>query len=62
MPDRLLLETEFSPALESALNARGHATIRRGHIGLINAIGIDPATGERLGVGDPRDAGSAQGY
>ena len=62
LPDRLLLEAEFPAALESALNARGHATLRRGHIGLINAIGIDAETGERLGVGDPRDAGSAQGY
>src|SRR5262249_17898510 len=62
MPDRLLLEAEFPPGLESALNARGHATTRRGHIGLINAIGIDPATGERLGAADPRDNGSAQGY
>jgi gamma-glutamyltranspeptidase / glutathione hydrolase len=62
LPDRLLMETEFSPNLESALNARGHGTLRRGHIGLINAIGIDPATGERLGAADPRDAGSAQGY
>ena len=62
LPDRLLLETEFSPALESALNARGHATLRRGHIGLINAIGIDATTGDRLGAADPRDEGSAQGY
>jgi hypothetical protein len=31
-------------------------------MGLINAIGIDPQTGEREGTADPRDDGSAQGY
>jgi gamma-glutamyltranspeptidase/glutathione hydrolase len=62
LPDKIILEPEFSKDLESALNARGHATQRRGHIGLVNAIGIDPATGERLGAADPRDAGSSVGY
>jgi gamma-glutamyltranspeptidase len=40
----------------------GHNTKRKGHIGLVNAIGIDPQTGERLGAADPRDNGSAIGY
>lgn len=62
LPDKVILETEFSKQLESALNARGHATLRRGHIGLVNAIGIDSQTGERLGAADPRDAGAAIGY
>jgi gamma-glutamyltranspeptidase/glutathione hydrolase len=62
LPDKLFLERDFSAALESALNARGHDTQRRGHIGLVNAVGIDPATGERLGAADPRDQGSALGY
>jgi len=62
LPDRLLLEKDFSAALETALHARGHETLRRGHIGLVNAIGIDPVTGERLGAADPRDQGSAVGY
>jgi gamma-glutamyltranspeptidase len=48
--------------LESGLNAMGYATKRKGHIGLVNAIGIDSQTGERLGAADPRDAGSAVGY
>jgi gamma-glutamyltranspeptidase len=56
------MENDFPATLEAALNARGHATRRRGHIGLVNAIGIDPATGERLGAADPRDNGSAVGY
>ncbi len=62
LPDKLVLEEDFSAGLETALNARGHETLRRGHIGLVNAIGIDPATGERLGAADPRDQGSAVGY
>jgi gamma-glutamyltranspeptidase / glutathione hydrolase len=62
LPDEVALEKEFSPSCEQALNARGHATKRRGHIGLVNAVAIDPQTGERLGAADPRDHGSAIGY
>jgi gamma-glutamyltranspeptidase/glutathione hydrolase len=62
MPDRLLMEQQFPAAMEESLNAMGHATKRRGHIGLVNAIGIDSQTGERLGAADPRDDGSAVGY
>jgi gamma-glutamyltranspeptidase/glutathione hydrolase len=62
MPDRILLEQQLPATMEQALNAMGHATRRRGHIGLVNAIGIDSQTGERLGAADPRDEGSAVGY
>jgi gamma-glutamyltranspeptidase / glutathione hydrolase len=62
MPDRILMEQQFPASLEQGLNAIGHATKRRGHIGLVNAIGIDSKTGERLGAADPRDQGSAVGY
>ncbi len=62
LPDEVLLEKEFSPAFEQALNANGYATKRKGHIGLVNAIGIDAHTGERLGAADPRGHGSAIGY
>ncbi len=62
LPDRLLLEKEFPASLESGLNLMGYETKRRGHIGLVNAIAIDPASGERLGAADPRDDGSAIGY
>jgi gamma-glutamyltranspeptidase/glutathione hydrolase len=62
LPDRILMESEFPAALESALNARGHHTKRLARIGLVNAIGIDPQTGERLGAADPRDEGAAVGY
>jgi gamma-glutamyltranspeptidase/glutathione hydrolase len=62
MPDLILMEMDFPASMESALNAQGYQTRRRGHIGLVNAIGIDPKTGERLGAADPRDNGAAVGY
>lgn len=62
LPDEVVLEKEFSPVFEQALNADGYATKRKGHIGLVNAVGIDAQTGDRLGAADPRDHGSAMGY
>lgn len=62
LPDRILMERAFPDSMESALNARGHATYRVGHMGIVNAIAIDPATGDRLGAADPRHDGSAVGY
>jgi gamma-glutamyltranspeptidase/glutathione hydrolase len=62
LPDVVLMEKDFPLSLESALNAQGYQTRRRGHIGLVNAIGVDPKTGERLGAADPRDNGVAAGY
>ena len=62
LPDEVVLEKEFSPAFEQALNVNGYATKRKAHIGLVNAIGIDAQTGDRLGAADPRDQGSAMGY
>jgi gamma-glutamyltranspeptidase / glutathione hydrolase len=62
MPDVLLMEKLFSPDMEQQLRARGYEIKRRGHIGLVNAVGIDPQTGERCGAADPRDDGSAIGY
>src|SRR5580658_2182755 len=62
LPDVILMEKDFPASMESALNAQGYQTRRRGHIGLVNAIGIDPKTGDRLGAADPRDNGAAVGY
>jgi len=62
LPDRVLLERDFPTGIESALNARGHETQRINRMGTVNAIAIDPATGDRLGAADPRHDGSAQGY
>ena len=75
-PDRIRMEAEFPLTVEQALRARGYEVERgwyetpslsneaklRKHLGLANAIGIDPQTGERLGAADPRDRGSAMGY
>lgn len=75
-PDRIKMEGEFPLSMEQALRARGYE-VERGwyytpslgseaklskHMGLVNAIGIDPQSGERLGAADPRDQGSAVGY
>jgi gamma-glutamyltranspeptidase/glutathione hydrolase len=62
LPDQILMEKDFPESMEKALQARGFATKRRGHIGLVNAIGIDARTDDRLGAADPRDEGSAIGY
>jgi gamma-glutamyltranspeptidase/glutathione hydrolase len=62
LPDVILMEKDFPASMESALNAQGYQTRRRGHIGLVNAIGIDPKTGERLGAADPRENCAAVGY
>lgn len=75
-PDRIRMEAEFPLGVEQALRARGYEVERgwyetpslsneaklRKHMGLANAIAIDPQTGERLGAADPRDRGSAIGY
>jgi gamma-glutamyltranspeptidase/glutathione hydrolase len=75
-PNRIRMEAEFPESMEKALRARGHEVERSwyetpslgqetkvyGHMGLVNAIGIDPQSGERLGAADPRDQGSAVGY
>src|SRR5258707_1109180 len=62
LPDAILMEHAFPEGMESALNTRGHVTHRIGHIGLFNAIAIDPAPGDRLGAADPRHDGAAVGY
>ena len=56
------MEENFPKSMQKALEARGFAVKRRGHIGLVNAIGIDAKTGERMGAADPRDSGAAVGY
>src|SRR5215831_11856120 len=75
-PDRIRMEAEFPLSMEQALRARGYE-VERGwyyipslgseaklskHMGLVNAIGIDPQSGERFGAADPRDQGAAVGY
>jgi len=62
LPDVVVMEKLFSPQMEEQMKARGYNVKRRGHIGLVNAIGIDPKSGERCGAADPRDEGSSVGY
>jgi len=62
LPDDLILERLFSVEMEEQMKARGYEVKQHGHIGLVNAIGIDPVTRERCGAADPRDNGSAIGY
>jgi gamma-glutamyltranspeptidase/glutathione hydrolase len=62
LPDQIFMEADFPETMEKALVARGFTVKRRGRIGLVNAIGIDPKTGERMGAADPRDHGAALGY
>ncbi|HEX8871767.1 MAG TPA: gamma-glutamyltransferase [Candidatus Acidoferrum sp.] len=62
LPDEIFMEKLFSANMEEQMKTRGYQLKRRGHIGLVNAIGIDPKTGERWGAADPRDEGSAVGY
>ncbi len=62
LPDYILMEKLFSPEMAAQLRAMGYEVKRQGHIGLVNAIGIDAKTGERCGAADPRDDGSAVGY
>jgi gamma-glutamyltranspeptidase / glutathione hydrolase len=62
LPDQIFMEEDFPESIQKALEARGFTVKRRGHIGLVNAIGTDAKSGERLGAADPRDKGSAVGY
>lgn len=64
MPDELVTEETLSPAVREELKKRGHnvRSVQWRWLGQVEAIGIDPKTGERLGAADPRRQGSAIGY
>ncbi|HKW88585.1 MAG TPA: gamma-glutamyltransferase [Candidatus Acidoferrales bacterium] len=63
MPDSVLLERIFPDAVANNLVDRGYQIFsRRSWIGEVEAIGIDPKSGERLGAPDPRRQGAARGY
>ncbi|HEV2387167.1 MAG TPA: gamma-glutamyltransferase family protein [Candidatus Acidoferrales bacterium] len=61
MPDVLFVEPTLSSDTIRQLEQRGYHVDARGWIGQVNAIGIDPRTGDRLGAGDPRRGGAAAG-
>ena len=72
IPDELLIEQNFPESTAKELERRGYVlkpslmlrtTLNPPvRIGQIEAIAIDPKTGERLGAPDPRRNGKAQGY
>ncbi len=72
IPDELLIEQNFPERTAKELERRGYVlkpslmlrtTLNPPvRIGQIEAIAIDPKTGERLGAPDPRRDGKAQGY
>ncbi|MDZ7778408.1 MAG: gamma-glutamyltransferase [Gemmatimonadota bacterium] len=64
LPDRLRIEEGgVPPETVERLEEMGHTVRMRGSQGSANSIGIDPETGERIGVADPRrpDAGARVG-
>ena len=63
LPDMVLLEPNFPPSVAKDLEARGYKFAEKtGWVGLVEAIGIDPQTGERLGAPEPRRPGAASGF
>jgi len=63
MPDAVVLEPDFPDAVAKDLEGGGYPLAPQRHwLGQVEAIGIDPKTGERLGAPDPRRQGAAIGY
>lgn len=72
LPDKLMMESTFPLSTAREMASRGYdiepdvwlrlSTVPAFYIGQVEAIGIDPKTGERLGAADPRRGGAALGY
>jgi gamma-glutamyltranspeptidase/glutathione hydrolase len=63
LPDTVLIEPNFPPDVAKDLESRGYKFAEKtGWVGLVEAIGIDPQTGERLGAPEPRRPGAASGF
>ena len=63
LPDAVVFEPGLSTTLIQDLRGRGYRFAPNPHwIGQVQAIGIDPVTGERLGAADPRRNGVAASY
>ena len=63
MPDVIVAETgSLSSYLSEQLEALGHDVVYRDRIGEASCIRVDPVTGYREGVADPRRWGMAQGF
>jgi gamma-glutamyltranspeptidase / glutathione hydrolase len=62
MPDLVFTEPTFPMGELQVLQRRGYRMARPHWLGQVEAIGIDPQTGERLGAPDPRRGGAASSY
>jgi len=63
LPDKLWCEKGYPSAdVAENLKRRGHNLVESGEWGEVDAIQIDPATGERRGAADARGYGEAVGY
>jgi gamma-glutamyltranspeptidase / glutathione hydrolase len=63
IPDDVVLEPSFPNSVANDLDRRGFSIgPKRIWVGQVEAIGIDPETGERLGAPDPRRNGAAASY
>lgn len=63
MPAAVVMEPTVPASVVHELESRGYQiSPRRIWLGKVEAIGIDPKTGERLGAPDPRRGGAAVGY
>jgi gamma-glutamyltranspeptidase/glutathione hydrolase len=63
LPDTVLLEPNFPLDVAKDLEVRGYKLADKlGWVGLVEAIGIDQQTGERLGAAEPRRPGAASGF
>jgi gamma-glutamyltranspeptidase/glutathione hydrolase len=59
LPDRIMVEDwGLTSQTVGALQGMGHTVSLQGPQGLAHAIFIDPFTGERLGLPDPRSLGA----
>jgi len=63
MPAAVVMEPTVPASVVQQLEDQGYQiSPRRTWLGKVEAIGIDPNTGERLGAPDPRRGGAAVGY
>jgi gamma-glutamyltranspeptidase/glutathione hydrolase len=62
MPDTIYVEETFPKEAAKELERRGHKVTVRTWIGEVEAIAVDPKTGDRMGAPDPRRQGAAVGY
>ena len=60
-PDELRIEDSLDEKTMTALKSRGHKLAPTNGIGVCQAVGIDPAARQLIGVHDPRVPGSANG-